>query len=355
MILNLLNTVQVLLYLGKILASTQKIKHTQQLSAGFMETRVTSGVQIGEMEHEGSLGHHGKRPLSESNKIDLDRIEDVRSDFRCDECGKCLSSKRNLERHYWTHTGDRPFQCTVCKQEFTRKEILKEHIRRRHTGEKPYSCTDCKKSFATKLDLTRHCYTHNGLKPYQCTECGQKFAQKASFVHHTRKKHGGKSVQIDTGEQNLENFQCGKIPRHMEENTLTCTVCDRLFPTKTRLTEHIRVHTGEKPFECTVCDKTFRQKSFLTDHLRTHSGERPFECLVCGKSFTTKSNLSVHLRSHTGERLHECSKCDKTFARKPDLTRHFRTHTGERPFTCDVCKKSFARKSHLTRHLRIHK
>ena len=276
-------------------------------------------------KHEASQGQVAKRPLSESNEI----TENVRSDFQCDMCGKSLSSKRNLQRHYWTHTGERPFQCNVCEQEFNRREILREHIRRRHTGEKPHTCAECNKSFATKLDLTRHCQTHNGLKPYQCAECGQRFAQKASFVHHTRMKHSGKNsatksnVQNHIGEQDLPSFECGPIPRHMEEKVLTCNICDRLFSTKTRLTEHIRVHTGEKPFDCTVCGKTFRQKSFLTDHLRTHSGERPFECTICAKSFTTKSNLSVHLRSHSGERQHQCAECDMAFARKPDLTRHF--------------------------------
>ena len=81
-----------------------------------METEEISSVKIEgtqhESNHEVSQGQVAKRPLLESNEI----TENVRSDFQCDMCGKSLLSKRNLQRHYWTHTGERPFQCNLASR-----------------------------------------------------------------------------------------------------------------------------------------------------------------------------------------------------------------------------------------------
>ncbi|CAL4065994.1 unnamed protein product, partial [Meganyctiphanes norvegica] len=34
--------------------------------------------------------------------------------FPCSVCGKEFKAKRDLERHMQTHTGERPFPCTIC-------------------------------------------------------------------------------------------------------------------------------------------------------------------------------------------------------------------------------------------------
>ena len=49
---------------------------------------------------------------------------------------------------------------------------------------------------------------------------------------------------------------------------------------------------------CVVCGKGFLVPSKLTEHVRVHSGEQPFACEVagCGKRFTEKGSLTKHQR-----------------------------------------------------------
>lgn len=148
-----------------------------------------------------------------------------RDSYRCrwDGCGgpegRLFSSRQKVLRHLQSHTGHRPYVCSVCAQTFSEAAPLAAHMRR-HADDKPFVCDHpgCGKAFAISSSLTIHKRTHNGDRPFVCPHCSKGFVEASN------------------------------------------------------LTKHIRTHTGERPFACSHpgCGRRFSRPDQLKRHALVH-------------------------------------------------------------------------------------
>lgn len=73
-----------------------------------------------------------------------------------------------------------------CGKEYTTKVNLKRHILVAHAKSKRFTCEECDRSFASKQNLTEHIYLHSGDKPYECVVCRERFRHFSSLSLHSK-------------------------------------------------------------------------------------------------------------------------------------------------------------------------
>ncbi|KAK8741217.1 hypothetical protein OTU49_002562 [Cherax quadricarinatus] len=98
------------------------------------------------------------------------------------------------------------------------------------------------------------------------------------------------------------------------------------LPLHTEMTESSQLHDSSRgmavlrrlgrPHPCPFCTKVFPFKSILRNHLRIHTGEKPYACRVCGRTFNHCSNYYKHERS-CALKLAECAEDQATVTSMP--------------------------------------
>uniref|UniRef100_A0A8C8ZG97 Sal-like protein 4 n=1 Tax=Prolemur simus TaxID=1328070 RepID=A0A8C8ZG97_PROSS len=268
---------------------------------------------------------------------------------KCKYCSKVFGTDSSLQIHLRSHTGERPFVCSVCGHRFTTKGNLKVHFHR-HPQVKANP-----QLFAEFQDKMA---AGNGVPyalsvPVPVDESSLSLDSKPVLVTPSvglpQNLSSGTNPKDLVGGPLPSDLQPGPSPESEGGPTLPGVGPNHNSPrvggfqgsgtpepgSETlklqQLVENIDKATTD-PNECLICHRVLSCQSSLKMHYRTHTGERPFQCKICGRAFSTKGNLKTHLgvhRTNTSIKTqHSCPICQKKFTNAVMLQQHIRMHMG---------------------------
>eukprot|EP00092_Neocalanus_flemingeri_P023755 GFUD01025769.1.p1 GENE.GFUD01025769.1~~GFUD01025769.1.p1 ORF type:complete len:529 (+),score=122.84 GFUD01025769.1:66-1652(+) len=108
--------------------------------------------------------------------------------FECKLCVNSFSSKDVLYRHVQSLHKNQTYPCPQCKFVATRSETLKYHVQWKHSGGK-VSCDECDYQAATIRLIKRHrLRTHAGVR-YTCNKCEYQADEKSTLFYHMKSEH----------------------------------------------------------------------------------------------------------------------------------------------------------------------
>ncbi|KAI8835410.1 hypothetical protein BJ741DRAFT_223512 [Chytriomyces cf. hyalinus JEL632] len=118
------------------------------------------------------------------------------------DCTREFPTKARLTSHSVTHSGDRPFVCSVagCAKAYTTNNRLTIH-KRAHSNLRPYMCNQCEYAATQMCTLRSHLLTHlsdaekrefklKNARTVPCSHCGQLYKTQESLKKHQKQIHG---------------------------------------------------------------------------------------------------------------------------------------------------------------------
>ncbi|KAI1457582.1 hypothetical protein F4805DRAFT_467392 [Annulohypoxylon moriforme] len=89
---------------------------------------------VGSQGRRGILPSAPGRPAAQTgsgaSKNTVIPQKDADGKFPCPHCTKTYLHAKHLKRHLLRHTGDRPYMCVLCRDTFSRSDILKRHFQK---------------------------------------------------------------------------------------------------------------------------------------------------------------------------------------------------------------------------------
>ncbi|CAB3258058.1 unnamed protein product [Arctia plantaginis] len=128
-------------------------------------------------------------------KYSLKHIDPAKLKHACGACDKRFSAARRLREHELAvHLRLAPLRCTtdLCRFTCSSRPVLRTHIRMVHRNaraQRNHVCDACGKTYTTKKTLEGHLRSHTGERPFACSLCPSTFGYEAALYNHNKLVH----------------------------------------------------------------------------------------------------------------------------------------------------------------------
>ena len=161
-------------------------------------------------------------------------------------------------------------------------------------------------------------------------------------VENLRNELAKSKEEIKSLKELLHNVLPGDAFSSIEQDTFSCTTCEKKYSTRENLWAHIsEEHT--KKYDCDSCDESFPNEQGLKNH-DTENHNKNYDCEQCDYQCTTKFILIKHNKVKHGSQILECKgvgakKCGKSFDPYNDLMNHRRDDHNSGNISCRYFKE----------------
>lgn len=196
-----------------------------------------------------------------------------------------------FDHHMYKHTLEVPYRCDTCGRSLSSPEALEKHKKRHQVGReiRKFICRQCKSSFRTKDTLRSHVATHTTHADVQCPQCDKKFKDERRMVRHIRAAHTARAlIKCVVSSCNEQFKRRDKYKRHLkkfhegvevleEGKSHSCPFCDEVFKFQWQFERHAvqsHPHDVTQLFTCEPCDAVlanfhqFRKHCKALGHLK---------------------------------------------------------------------------------------
>ncbi|KAI3376161.1 hypothetical protein L3Q82_016686, partial [Scortum barcoo] len=201
------------------------------LSSSSHSYSIHSPPAVRNSARQGDAGHRDDNPCPHGSGLHGDQINRSKSEF-VELTGRPGRSRASYQFCYLLMVNTKTMEKTVCQKTFHHQRMLNRHVKC-HNETKRHLCNNfCGKGFNDTFDLKRHVSfcTHTGVRPYKCTLCDKAFTQRCSLESHMKKIHSViQKVRLQGAPQQAVRLR-GVRPHWREPRTNCWSTSTRFTP-----------------------------------------------------------------------------------------------------------------------------